>query len=424
MDTLARTKKPRMPILEYNPINGLRIAIIALTLIMLILDCVHISQLKRSWSVLGRVPWPFSEMMGTSDIHGPPPAATDLHGYYCLLLIPDLMAFFTMLWLLVGPKCKDTQFHIGLRVLSSLLLLIILLWVPCEDIVRVRGYTQRTFGSGTGSTTRNVNGVTNLNNGSTGYRGNIGVSGDGAGSGAGAGGGWIKRRFNTVPSLGRSHVDFTHGSTRGEGTVGGTSRVVFTRGSSEQPGIKVKAASGVIVDMTPGGVSRVVVAAAGRAKSVNSGRRGAIALEESIEMVPFQGNGPTPTSINGVSSSSVGITTSKRDSVAMPAGYSSATLTRASSTTPSGSLSAVSTASTGETIGRSGSGNIDGYVSGPPSSGSVYFCFINHPEVAPLSPYVYCGVYKTRNVFAFVLFVMVLGEVTLALMRDNRELED
>ncbi|KAI7817537.1 hypothetical protein BC939DRAFT_507332 [Gamsiella multidivaricata] len=211
----------------------LRFSILGLAFLMLILDSIHIGQLRYSWRQLTWVPWPFSEFLGTSSPDGPAPSEEDLHGYYLKLLIPDLMAMGMMLWLCFGRRCMDQWFHRGLRVFFAGVLVILVMWYPCEEIRKVRAYTQRMFGDGSTST----------DSGGSIARGSIGAGGSGGGSGGGFG---------------------------------------------------------------------------------------------------------------------------------------------------------------------------NGYQWTPPSAGEVYFCFLNHQDVAPISPFVNCGVYRTRSVFAFVLVLMVAGEMALA----------
>ncbi|KAI8595510.1 hypothetical protein EDD21DRAFT_420593 [Dissophora ornata] len=242
---------------KVSALTYLRLSIITLALLMCVLDCVHISQLKHSWAAFRSVPWPFSEMLGTSATDGPPPAESDLHGYYCQLLIPDLMAILMMLWLLFGRQCTDKQYHVGLRILFSALLLTLVLWYPCEEIVRIQSFSQRLSGSSSNS---------------------VG-SGDNR-------------------ALGPSMVPST---------------------------------------LMPGYKTMMFLATETGAMSV---------------------------CVNGSSSS-----------------------------------------------GSSGFG--DGYQWTPPSAGSVYFCFLNHLKVAPVSPFVQCGVYRTRNVFALVVALMIVGELGL-----------
>ncbi|KAK3837340.1 MAG: hypothetical protein J3R72DRAFT_493419 [Linnemannia gamsii] len=55
----------------------------------------------------------------------------------------------------------------------------------------------------------------------------------------------------------------------------------------------------------------------------------------------------------------------------------------------------------------------------PPSAGSVYFCFLNHLDVAPYAPLINCGVYRTRNVFAFLLLILLMGEMVLSVLKGE-----
>ncbi|KAG0243917.1 hypothetical protein B0O80DRAFT_493215 [Mortierella sp. GBAus27b] len=144
-------------------LRGIRLGIMGLASLMLILDSVHISQLKQSWATSERVPWPFNELQGSSAANGPEPTEGDLHGYYLQLLVPDLMAIGMMVWLLSFPKCRDAMYHRGLRILFSALLLTLVLWYPCAEILRAQAYVERSVGGGNRGTKSNVNMAMSIN---------------------------------------------------------------------------------------------------------------------------------------------------------------------------------------------------------------------------------------------------------------------
>ncbi|KAK3819979.1 MAG: hypothetical protein J3Q66DRAFT_368016 [Benniella sp.] len=138
------TKKPGL-------LRGLRLSIFIFSLVMLALDFSHMLQLKSSSHSKEGVPWPFSELQGSSAKDGPGPAENDLHGYYLQLFIGDLMAFGMMYWVRKHPRVSDPGYHKFLRALFTSLLVILLLWYPSTEIVRTIAYTSRVFGGGDSS---------------------------------------------------------------------------------------------------------------------------------------------------------------------------------------------------------------------------------------------------------------------------------
>ncbi|KAF9959863.1 hypothetical protein BGZ72_008637 [Mortierella alpina] len=239
----------------------LRYGIIGLAFLMFVLDCVHIGQLKKTYKIDNKVPWPWSTFFANDNVpNSPPPSEASLHGYYILLLLPDMLAAGTMIWLIVLRRCTDRHYHVLVRGIFFFLLVALLLWEPITDILRIQAYVSQE---------------------------------------------WGVRRVR----------DFAKRS-----------------------------------DMTLQGPNSML----------NPSAEGANGCE-----------------IGGCTSTH--------------------------------SLSAIGGR---QLFSRA-------YQWTPPSAGSVYFCFLNHLDVAPDAPYITCGVNRTRNIFAFILAQMVIAEFGLSLMKPD-----
>lgn len=219
----------------------LRYGIIGLAFLMFILDCVHVGQLKKTYKIENKVPWPWSTLLANDNLpNSPPPSETNLHGYYILLLVPDMLAAGMMIWLIAIRRCTDRHYHVFMRGIFFFTLVALLLWEPVADILRIKAYVSQEWGVRSGR--------------------DVAKRSD-----------WVLRRPNSLP----------------QPTT--TNRHLFSRA----------------------------------------------------------------------------------------------------------------------------------YQWTPPSAGSVYFCFLNHLDVAPEAPYINCGVNRTRNIFAFVLTQMVIAEFGLSLMNPD-----
>ncbi|KAF9963614.1 hypothetical protein BGZ70_007306 [Mortierella alpina] len=240
---------------------NLRYGIIALAFLMFVLDCVHIGQLKKTFKIDNKMPWPWSTFFANNNLpNSPPPSEANLHGYYILLLVPDMLAAGIMIWLLVIRRCTDRHYHVLLRGIFFFTLVALLLWEPIADILRIKIYVSQDWGVRSGR-----------------------------------------------PVAKRSDL--------------------FLRGLDALPH-------------------------------------------------PFAEE-PSACEIGGCAVA--------HGSPQMP---NSRLVSRA-------------------------------YQWTPPSAGSVYFCFLNHLDVAPEAPYINCGVNRTRNIFAFILAQMVVAEFSLSLMNPD-----
>ncbi|KAF9286964.1 hypothetical protein BGZ68_002394 [Mortierella alpina] len=219
----------------------LRYGIIGLAFLMFILDCVHVGQLKKTYKIESKVPWPWSTLLANDNLpNSPPPSEASLHGYYILLLVPDMLAAGMMIWLIAVRRCTDRHYHVLMRGIFFFTLVALLLWEPVADILRIKAYVSQEWGVRSGR--------------------DVAKRSD-----------WILREPYSLP----------------QPTM--TNRYLFSRA----------------------------------------------------------------------------------------------------------------------------------YQWTPPSAGSVYFCFLNHLDVAPEAPYINCGVNRTRNIFAFVLTQMVIAEFGLSLMNPD-----
>ncbi|KAG0056475.1 hypothetical protein BGZ83_004733 [Gryganskiella cystojenkinii] len=130
----------------------IRMALIILALLILILDCVTIHQLNKTFKLTGTLPWPFSDYLSVANVSldsPPDPSIHDLDGLYCLWILSDLTILIKYAFLTFARQfhCTDKAYHLGMRVLFLLLIWILVWWYPITEIVRVRRYTMRMYGS-------------------------------------------------------------------------------------------------------------------------------------------------------------------------------------------------------------------------------------------------------------------------------------
>ncbi|KAF9561651.1 hypothetical protein EC968_005637 [Mortierella alpina] len=241
----------------------LRYGIIGLAFLMFVLDCVHIGQLKKTYKIDNKMPWPWSTFLADDHLpNSPPPSEANLHGYYILLLVPDMLAAGMMIWLIVLRRCTDRHYHVLLRGIFFFILVTLLLWEPIADILRIKTYVSQM---------------------------------------------WGLRSSQDVAIARRSDLIFL--------------------GLNAFPN-------------------------------------------------PFA-EGPSACEHGGCVATH-----------------------------------GLSTMTNRHLLSRA-------YQWTPPSAGSVYFCFLNHLDVAPDAPYINCGVNRTRNIFAFILAQMVVAEIGLSLMNPD-----
>ncbi|KAF9941294.1 hypothetical protein BGZ67_005345 [Mortierella alpina] len=126
---------------------NLRYGIIGLAFLMFVLDCVHIGQLKKTYTIENKVPWPWSTFFANNNLpNSPPPSEANLHGYYILLLVPDMLAVGMMVWLIAVRRCTDRHYHVLLRGIFFFTLVGLLLWEPIADILRIKTYVSQEWG--------------------------------------------------------------------------------------------------------------------------------------------------------------------------------------------------------------------------------------------------------------------------------------